>query len=113
MPERQITSSRLNRRVTLLRATVAADGYNEDVATWRAVGTVWAAYTPTSDGERVRGAEIGAVTDARFQVRRSALTEAVTPEWRLRFEGRDYNIGGKKEVDGRVGFEISAQARAE
>ncbi|MFN3584839.1 phage head closure protein [Phenylobacterium sp.] len=103
----------LDRRVTLLYATTEPNGLGEEVETWRTLATVWASYSPTSDGERVRAAEVAAVIEARFRIRWSRSLTALTPKNRLRFEGREFNIIGVKEIGRREGLEISAAARAE
>lgn len=108
-----IEAGRLNRRVTLLRETTAENEFGEYVETWAPVGVVWASFTPVSDAERVRSAEVAAMITARFVLRWSALSASLTPNDRLRFDGRDFNVVATKELGYREAVEVSGQARAE
>lgn len=103
----------LDRRVTILRATNARNSFNEQVATWNTVATVWAAVAPISDGERLRAGESLATRKHRFTVRHSALMATVDTRDRLKFEGREFDVNGVKELGRREGYEITATARAE
>lgn len=106
-------AGRLDRRLTILVAREDRNSSNELIETWAELTTVAASYNPVSDGERTRAQETAAVADARFQIRYARAVEDVTPKYRLRFEGRVFNIIGVKEIGRREGIEISAQARAE
>lgn len=101
----------LDRRVTLMRASTAANSFNELVETWSPLATVWASKTDVSDGERFRAAAVGATIDARFQIRWSATVSTVGPRDQLVCEGRTYDISGVKEIGRRLGLEITATAR--
>lgn len=108
-----MTAGPLDRRVQFQRATLADDGFTS-APTWAAHGSpVWAAMTPVSDGERWRAGEVAATVTARFRVRWSAFTAALTPEDRLECEDRTYDITGLKELGRREFIEITASARAE
>lgn len=106
-------AGRLDRRVTLQRAVVTVDAYNEEVPTWTSYATVWAACEPVSDGERQRAGETLSDKKARFTIRYSTDVKAVDARDLLLFEGRAYDVNGVKEIGRREFLEITATARAE
>lgn len=103
-------AGKLDRLVTLQRATVTTDAFGAEVQTWADRATVSASAEPISDGERWRAAEVGATVTMRFQIR-WGIGVLVTD--RLLYEGRAYEIVGVKELERRAGVEISAAARGE
>jgi SPP1 family predicted phage head-tail adaptor len=104
---------RLDRRITILRASVATDSFNEPVQTWAGIATVWARAEPVMDGEKIRAGETLAHKSYRFTIRYSSDVADVDPTYRLTFDGREYDIAGVKELGRREGLEITATARAE
>jgi SPP1 family predicted phage head-tail adaptor len=106
-------AGRLDRRITIERATTTADAFNEGVETWETLVTVWARAEPISDGEKLRAGETLAHKSYRFQIRYSSLVADVDPRDRLTFDGRTFDIAGVKEIGRREGLEITATARAE
>lgn len=106
-------AGKLDRRITIQRASVTKDEYNNDVPTWEDVATVWAAYEPIRDGERFRAGERAAEASARFQIRYSSQVSDVTGKDRLIFNGQTYEITHTKEVGRRVGIELTTVARAD
>ncbi len=103
----------LDRRVTLRRATEAANTLNERVQTWADLATVWGSKADVSDGERVRAQAIGSSITTRFQVRYSSISATLAPKDRVVCEGREYEVTGVKEIGRRVGVEITATARTD
>jgi len=99
-----------DRRLTLCPRLLAKGELNSDVESWPDGDTVWSSYQPVSDGERFRAGEVGATITARFQI---LWRGDVDPTWRVRFEGREFDVIGAKEIGRREGLEISAAARAE
>lgn len=106
-------AGKLDRRLTLLARTLVTNAANEEVETFTSVGTVWASKKDVSDRERVDSQEVGATITTRFQVRHSSLTDDIRPTWRVSCEGRVYEVRAVKELGRKVGWEISAEARAE
>lgn len=106
-------AGKLDRRLTLLERALTTNAANEEVETFTSVGTVWASKRDVSDRERIENEELGATITTRFQVRHSDLTDGIRPTWRVTCEGRTYDVRAVKEIDRRVGWEISAEARAE
>jgi SPP1 family predicted phage head-tail adaptor len=106
-------AGQLDRRVAVQRATTIANGFNEPVATWGTVATVWARKRDVSDKERQQAGETAAEITTRFQVRYSGTLATLNPKDRLVCDGRTYEIWGVKELGRREGLEISATARAD
>lgn len=103
----------LDRRIQFLRAALVDDGFTK-IEQWSNLGgPVWAAKRDVSDRERMQAMEIAASITTRFQVRYSGCTASITPKDRLVCEGVEYNITGIKELGRRIGFEITASARAD
>jgi SPP1 family predicted phage head-tail adaptor len=108
-----ILAGELYRKISIRRASLAANAFNEQVATWVVIAEVRAKVTPVQDGERLRAGETLASRMSRFIVRWSKLTRTIDPTDRVMFEGREYDINGVKEIGRREGIEITATARAE
>lgn len=108
-------AGKLDRRIRLLRATSAKNEFNEPVEVWSTLCDRFAEVEHVSDGERTRAAETGAVVQMRFRIRYSSEVADLNPKDRLQYPigGREFNIIGVKELQRRVGLEISATARGE
>lgn len=106
-------AGKLDRRLTLLQLVRTTNAMNEVEESWTSAGTVWASKRDVSDKERADNQEVGATITTRFQVRHSELSDNVRPTWRVGCEGRTYEVRAVKELGRRVGWEISAEARAE
>jgi SPP1 family predicted phage head-tail adaptor len=103
----------LDRRITVERATMTANHVGEIVPTWVTLTTAPASMVDIPDGERWRAAEVSATVTTRFQIRWNTVTATITPKDRIVCEGRTFDIFHVKELDRRVGLEITASARAE
>lgn len=106
-------SGRLDRRITISRATESRDASNNVVSTWSDLTTVWASRQDIRDSERIAAQEVGAEITTRFQIRWSSVVSGVTPKDRISFAGRVYDIVAVKETARRAWLEITASARAE
>lgn len=106
-----LAAGKLDRRITLRRATITKDDYNNDVETWGDICTVWAGYEPVSDGEKFRAGERASEISARFKIRYSSQVADLSPKDQLVFQGRTYAITRVKELERRVGLEITAVGR--
>lgn len=93
----------LDRRITIERAALVDDGYQE-VEAWAPVATLWASHAAISDGERWAAGAARAVVNARFVIRHRA---DITTKDRVLYEGRAYNIVAVKEVGRRQFTEIT------
>lgn len=106
-------AGKLDRRITIQRAVTTRDEFNAPIETWADVMTVWASYEPVSDGERFRAGERAAEISARFQIRYSSASSAITAMDRLVFDRRTYAITHIKEIGRRVGLELTAVSRSD
>jgi SPP1 family predicted phage head-tail adaptor len=103
----------LDRRITIQRATVTRNEFNEPIESWGDLTTVWAKRRDASAAEAYRAQEVGAEITARFTVRWSMIAATVNPSDRLSFEGKLYNITAVRDVGRKQWREIDAVARAE
>lgn len=106
---------KLDRRITIQRATVTYNEFNDPIESWSDLVTVWAKRTDASAAESYRAQEVGAQISARFTIRYSSDVADVNPKDRIVFGGRDYNITGVREPDSTRNqwIEIDAVARAD
>jgi SPP1 family predicted phage head-tail adaptor len=105
-------AGRLDRRITLQRATIVQDAFGDGIETWGTLATVWASKTPVLDAERMQAGEIRAEQQCRFQIRWSPKVASLNPRDRLVCDGVTFLIWGVKEINTREGLEISATAQA-
>ena len=78
----------LNRRITVQRATLAANGFNEAIETWSTYAVLNAKKADATAGESYRAAEVGGELSARFTVRWSSLSAAIDVRDRILFAGQ-------------------------
>lgn len=103
----------LDVRITIRRATTAANAFNELIETWSDLATVWAKRVDASAAESYRAQEVGAEMTTRFTIRWSSDVDDVDPKDRVAFAGREYNITAVRNVGRNEWREIDAVARAE
>lgn len=108
-----LAAGKMDRRITIQRATITRDEYNAEVPGWADLATVWASYEPIKDGERFRAGERAAELSARFHIRYSSQVSGVTAKDRLTFEGRTFEIEHVKEIGRREGLELTTVGRAD
>lgn len=106
-------AGKLDRRITIRRATTATNDLGEDVATWGDLATVWASKEDIRDGERFAAQEVAAHITTRFRVRWSSVTSDVDAKDRIVYQGYEYNVVAVKELGRREGIEITASARTD
>lgn len=107
------TAGTLDRRITLQRATVSYDAFNEPVATWGTLAVVSGGKRDASAAESYRAQEVGAQITTRFVVRYSPALVDLNPVDRLVFLSRTYNITAVREVERNRWLEVDAVARAD
>lgn len=104
-----VRAGALDRRVTLLAPEPlrgAAGGYSES---WAPVARICAKVTDLTGREFFAAAQVNAEVTTKFLIRYRA---GVTPQMRVRWRDRDYDIVTVAEVGGRDdGIEIMAKAR--
>lgn len=109
-----IEAGELDRGVTIRRATAIIDpGSGQQIETWVDLATVWASWRRASAREQLAAAEIQAAVTDVFIVRWSATTATITPEDRLVYQGREYNLAEATEIGRREGMLLRGSARAE
>jgi SPP1 family predicted phage head-tail adaptor len=101
----------MDRRITILRAATATDGFNNPVPVWPPLMTVWAKWRAATANERLAQQEVGAEIEDVFEIRWSTLAGTVNPKDRLRFGDREYDIVEATEIPRRKGVRIKAVAR--
>ena len=109
-------AGRLDRRLTIRRATRTQNALGETVETWADVATVWASKVDKATAEadaRGSGEARAATITTHFRIRWSTTTAAVTPLDRVFVGGREFDVTGVREIGRREGVEIMATARAE
>lgn len=104
---------KLDRRIVLQRATKSKDSFGQPIETFADWQTVWAAYMPVSDGEKLRANETYSNLTARFKIRWSSAVSTLNTKDRVTFDGRTFDIIGVKELGRRDGLEITAATRGE
>ena len=88
-----------DRRITVQRATYAANNYGEQVATWSTLATVWAHLMRVSAvGEKIEGVQDVAAQTITFKVRSSTDSRAFKADDRVSYGARHYDITGIEEV---------------
>lgn len=108
-----LPAGKLDRRITIRRVvSETKNAVGGKVQTFGDLKTVWAQVKSISDGERWRAQElqVGAIATHRFTIRWGV---GVTVLDRIRFDGREFEISGVKEIGRRVGQEITAVARVD
>jgi SPP1 family predicted phage head-tail adaptor len=104
-------SGKMNRRVTLQRATVTADAFGGEVETWGTLAEVWVDRRDASAAESYRAQEVGAQITTRFKIRYSATVADLNPRDRLVYGGLAYQITGVRESVRNRWIEVDCVAR--
>ena len=105
-----IRAGQLDRRITLQHETESQDATGEPIKTWAAVDTVWAQYVPLRGAELFGAKQLRAEADSKFRIR---YRSDVTPENRIVWGGRNWDIVSVSEIGRQEGLDIVAFARAE
>lgn len=103
-------AGKLDRRVTIRRATETRDDFNNPVQTWADVATVWAQQRPNRGSERFTAQENAGAAVMTFHIR---FRSDVTVKDRIQYDGREWDIADVREIGRRVVTEIDCTARAE
>lgn len=97
-------AGRLDRRITIQRSSATTNDFNEQVAAFADLFTVWARRLDAADAEAMAAAgQVGSFRRSRFVVRSSNNTRSITPKDRIRYGGtadapHHWNIEGVKET---------------
>ena len=98
----------LDRQITIEEATTAQDSYGQPLETWTTFAVVWAAKVDIKARERFTANQPLAEETTRFRIR---YLDNLTPQMRVRHDGKVYDIQGIAELGRRVGLEITARAQ--
>lgn len=103
-------AGRLDRRITLQSVTRTQDAAGQAIESWADLATCWAEVRPVRGAEAVAGGERQATSLREFRIR---WREGVTPQYRIVFEARNYDIRDVQEIGRREGLLLIAEARAD
>lgn len=107
-----LEAGRLDRWVTIERATTTKNRLNEDVQTWDTHAERWASCKPAPGTERFQSAETAAHAPMRFVFRWE--DDLVDVEDRiLHDDGRRYPVVSVNEIGRREGWEVLTEGRGE
>lgn len=82
-------AGRLRHPVTLEAPTRAANTFGEPVAAWSPVAEAWASVEPLSGRELWQAQQVQSQVSHRVRLRGPS---DVAPDWRLRLEGRTFQV---------------------
>lgn len=100
----------LDRRVTIEQRTTSPSATGHPAETWTVLDTVWAAKEDLGGTEGYRSQQIAAVASTRFTIR---WRGDVTPENRVRWDGRLYEIVQALEEGRQAWLQLLCNAQAE
>ncbi len=106
-------SKKLDRRITLERATVTQDDTGQEIQSWSLLATISASWRRASARETLAAAEVSAAITDVFECRYDSGWSDLSPLDRLTYDGRTYNIVEVAQIGRREGLRIAASARAE
>ena len=111
MPNRYEKAGRLDRRITIQRATTVSDAYGTPVATWADLACCWAhlAYSETGSAEEQHDAVHLAITRTIFTIR--YRDDLLHPD-RIAYGGNHYDIIRIAESAGPFSRDFQATRRA-
>lgn len=103
-------AGKLDRRITIQRATTTPNGRNEPIASWADLATVWAQQRPNRGQERFTAQEVAGQSVMTFHIR---YRRDLTVQDRISYQGKIWDILDIREVGRNVVLEIDVVARAE
>lgn len=105
-------AGRLDERVTIQQPSTTTGDHNEVVEGYASAGKRWAQFSPIRGAERIQALAAEAALDAKFIMRKDALTEAVTESYRIdRSNGDQYQVVGPATYPRERGSMIEFMAR--
>lgn len=108
-----MSAGTLDRRITIQRAMLTRNEFNEPIETWTDHVTISAKRRDASASESYRAQEVGAEITTRFTIRWSSDVKDVNPRDRVSVEDKLYNITAVRDVGRNLLREIDAVARAD
>lgn len=102
----------LTKRATLLEPITVRDEDGGKIGDYTDRSTVWANLLPLRGTEAVMQARIQSRNPAIITVRASSLTRQITSEWRVRIDGRVFDVKERpRETQDRAFLEFLAEAQ--
>lgn len=95
---RSVRAGDLRHRVTIQQLVTTYNEYNEPVATWSDIATVWAFVEPLSGREYFAAEQIQARVNTRIVIRYRA---GIVPAMRVMWGAKVYNIRAVIDTEGR------------
>ena len=87
-----IAAGSLDKRVLLQRPESSKGSLGGGVCKWVDVGRLWANLSYLSGREFLKNGLNSASCNVSVRVRKSKLTAGISPEWRLVYQGKVFNI---------------------
>lgn len=105
-------AGKLTKRAVLLEPFEDRDQDGQIVQSYADRGSVWANIRPLRGGESVMQARMESRNPAILTVRASSATRAITSEWRIAVDGREYDVKeDPRETQDRAFLEFLVEAR--
>ena len=105
---------KLDRRITIERATLTLNDYGERAETWTTLATVWAEISYRGGGnESIQSDQVYAVQRVRFIIRYSSTVSDVRPSDRVSYNGQLYQIEAVQEIGREQGLRLVTTSTGE
>ncbi|MZR14228.1 phage head closure protein [Maritimibacter sp. DP07] len=104
----RLEAGKMDRLLTIQRASVALDGYGGEKYQWSDLAVVWADVREISDEERWRAGQVGVQVKFRALIRWQPTLWDLSTKDRVKIGSTVYAIFGVKEIDRSRAFEITA-----
>lgn len=104
-----LRAGRLDRRIVIQVATKTRGAAGGESKSWATLATVWAEYKPVRGTEEFRGVERYSEVEVKFLIRHRS---DVTPQNRITYGGKTYDIVEVLPVGRNEALEILAKAAA-
>lgn len=100
MPDPIIRSGDLRHRITIESRSTANDNFGDPVETWSTVGEYWCHVRPATGREQMVAGQMQAEISHAIVMRYQGTT-AITPNMRVQYGQRTFNIQSVINADGR------------
>ena len=105
---------KLDRRITIERATLTLNDYGERAETWTTLATVWAEVNYRGSGsESIQSDQVYAVQPVHFILRYSSTVSDVRPSDRVSYNGQLYQIEAVQEIGREEGLRLVTTSTGE
>jgi len=105
---------KMDRRISVERATLTTNAYGERVETWAALATVWADVTYRVGGsESIQSEQIFSEQRVNFTIRYSNTLSNLKTSDRVTYNSEIYQIEGVQEIGRNEGIRLITTLRGE